>query len=114
MNGGKNMGAVKRILKKAVSKVVGTPKVVTPEPAPAPVAPAPVAPAPVAAAPAPAPVAAPAPAPAATPTATAADPKPTAAETQVAMKKKGRKPLNKTGPKGVLGDATLYKPTLLG
>jgi hypothetical protein len=44
----------------------------------------------------------------------AADPKPTAAETQVALKKKGKKPLIKTSVQGVLGDAITYKPTLLG
>ena len=32
----------------------------------------------------------------------------------VANKKKGRKPLIKTAPKGVLGDPVVYKPTLLG
>ena len=104
------MGAVTKILKKVVSKVVKPPSVVQPAPpppvaaAPAPAAPAPVAQAPVVTSTAPAPAAATA----------AADPKPTAAETQVALKKKGKKPLIKTSVQGVLGDAITYKPTLLG
>ena len=107
------MGAVTKILKKVVSKVVKPPSVVQPAPppppppvaaAPAPAAPAPVAQAPVVTSTAPAPAAATA----------AADPKPTAAEPQVALKKKGKKPLIKTSVQGVLGDAITYKPTLLG
>ena len=120
MNGGKNMGAVKKVMKKVLSKVVGTPKVVAPQPELTPeqetesqkfdrlVGDMAKTAQPAAAA---APVAK------AMPTATAADPKaaePTAAETQVALKKTGKKKLNKTGPKGILGDATLYTPTLLG
>ena len=35
-------------------------------------------------------------------------------EEAIANKKKGRKPLIKTAPKGVLGDPVVYKPTLLG
>jgi hypothetical protein len=105
MNGGENMGAAKKLIKKVVRKIVKPPNVVQPAPPP-PVAPA--VPTPVAQAPE---VTSTAPAAAAT---AAADPKPTAAETQVALKKKGKKPLIKTSVQGVLGDAITYKPTLLG
>jgi hypothetical protein len=106
MNGGENMGAAKKLIKKVVRKIVKPPNVVQPAPPP-PVAAAPAVPTPVAQAPE---VTSTAPA-AAT---AAADPKPTAAETQVALKKKGKKPLIKTSVQGVLGDAITYKPTLLG
>ena len=106
-----NMGAIKKIARKSFGKLIGMSQaqgVVQPvapaAPPPAPAAPAPVAQAPVVTSTAPAPAAATA----------AADPKPTAAETQVALKKKGKKPLIKTSVQGVLGDAITYKPTLLG
>ena len=110
-NGGPKMGAIRKIAKKAFKKILPTPGVVEPV-APPPAAPAP-APAPVAVS---APAPKPAPAPATKPAAPAAMAKaePTEKEKTVALKKKGFKGLAKTGPKGILGDPILYKPTLLG
>ncbi len=103
------MGAVKRVLKKVVSKVVGTPSVAVPEPAPEPTpapAPAPVAPAPAAPVAQAAPVA-------------VTDPVAETTATQdmeqtVQRKKKGRKNLIATGSQGLGGEPTTYKATLLG
>ena len=122
------MGAVKKVMSKVLRKVVGTPQVVAPQPEPTPEQETEsqkfdrlVGKMAETAQPAAAPTGggilsqvAPTVKKMQTP---AADPKaaePTAAETQVALKKTGKKRLNKTGPKGILGDATLYKPTLLG
>ncbi len=108
------MGAVKRVLKKVASKVIGTPSVAVPEPAPEPTpapAPAPVAPAPAAPAPV-APVAQAAPV-------AVTDPVAETTATQdmeqtVQRKKKGRKNLIATGSQGLGGEPTTYKATLLG
>ena len=112
--GGHNMGSVKRVLKKVVSKVVGTPSVAVPEPAPeptpapapAPVAPTPTPPAPVASVAEAAPV-------------VATDPVAETTATQdkeqtVQRKKKGKKPLIATSSQGLGGEPTTYKATLLG
>ena len=110
------MGAVTKIFKKIIKKVVPTPPP-PPEPEPAPPPPAP-------------PVAAPAP----TPTPAPVTPTPVVASPQVAdpvpvteepmetqetdqmvqRKKKGRKPLILTSAQGLGGNPDTYSPTLLG
>ena len=107
------MGAIKKIAKKSIGKLIGMSQaqgVVQPvapaAPPPAPAAPAPVAQAPV--------VTQATAAPAAAPAQPQGQTMATSAETQVALKKKGRKPLTKTSAQGVLGDPVLFKPTLLG
>jgi len=110
------MGAVTKIFKKIIKKVVPTPPP-PPEPEPAPPPPAP-------------PVAAPAP----TPTPAPVTPTPVVASPQVAdpapvteepmetqetaqavqRKKKGRKPLILTSAQGLGGSPDKYSPTLLG
>ena len=112
-----NMGAIKKIARKSFGKLIGMSQaqgVVQPvapaAPPPAPAAPAPVAQAPVVTQAAPAKAAAPAQPQGPPQGQTMA----TSAETQVAMKKRGRKPLTKTSAQGVLGDPVLFKPTLLG
>ena len=93
------MGAIKKIAKKAFKKILPTPNVVQPAaPPPAP-KPAQIPQAKISAPPAPAAM---------------AKAEPTEKEKTVALKKKGFKGLAKTGPKGILGDPILYKPTLLG
>jgi hypothetical protein len=107
------MGAVKRVLKKAVSMVVGTPSVAVPEPAPVPT------PAPVAPTPAVEPVSTPKPTPAAAAPVAVTDPVAETTATQdmeqsVQRKKRGRKNLIATGSQGLGGEPTTYKATLLG
>ena len=115
------MGAVTKIFKKIIKKVVPTPAVVPPPPPPEPEPTPPPPPPPVAA---PTPPTAPkittpaimgGPKPEPAPVA-AAEPAPetTADEKKVARKKTGMKGTILTGSKGLIGDPTIYKKGLLG